>query len=111
MHLPAMSWPSSSWMLCSHRVARGLATALCVHSVLQRLTFLVAECQTCDCCLNHTGEVTLTGRVLPIGGVKEKTIAARRCGVKTLVFPKANQHDFEELSGVPFTPLWSFLLG
>lgn len=47
------------------------------------------------------GEVTLTGRVLPIGGVKEKTIAARRSGVKTLVFPKANQHDFEELAGRP----------
>lgn len=45
------------------------------------------------------GEVTLTGRVLPIGGVKEKAIAARRSGVKTLIFPKANQHDFEELSG------------
>jgi Lon-like ATP-dependent protease len=45
------------------------------------------------------GEVTLTGRVLPIGGVKEKTIAARRSGVRTLIFPKANQHDFEELSG------------
>ena len=43
--------------------------------------------------------MTLTGRVLPIGGVKEKTIAARRSGVKTLIFPKANQHDFEELSG------------
>ena len=47
------------------------------------------------------GEVTLTGRVLPIGGVKEKTIAARRSGVKTLIFPKANQYDFEELSGQP----------
>lgn len=49
------------------------------------------------------GEVTLTGRVLPIGGVKEKTIAARRSGVKTLIFPKANQHDFEELSGQPLS--------
>ncbi|CAL5228054.1 g11119 [Coccomyxa viridis] len=48
--------------------------------------------------LAMTGEVTLTGRVLPIGGVKEKTIAARRSGVKTLIFPRANQHDFEELS-------------
>lgn len=47
-----------------------------------------------------TGEVTLTGRVLPIGGVKEKTLAARRSGVKTLIFPKANQHDFDELTGI-----------
>ncbi|GJP30857.1 hypothetical protein CLOM_g7186 [Closterium sp. NIES-68] len=47
--------------------------------------------------LAMTGEVTLTGRVLPIGGVKEKTIAARRNGVKVLVFPKANRKDYEEL--------------
>ncbi|CAM6113131.1 unnamed protein product [Calypogeia fissa] len=44
-----------------------------------------------------TGEVTLTGRVLPIGGVKEKTVAARRSGVKILIFPNANQRDFDEL--------------
>ncbi|MCO5547620.1 hypothetical protein L7F22_001071 [Adiantum nelumboides] len=44
-----------------------------------------------------TGEVTLTGRILPIGGVKEKTIAARRSAVKTLIFPKGNKPDFDEL--------------
>ncbi|CAI0381776.1 unnamed protein product [Linum tenue] len=48
--------------------------------------------------LAMTGEVTLTGKVLPIGGVKEKTIAARRSGVKTIIFPSANRRDFDELS-------------
>ncbi|HJV36112.1 endopeptidase La [Geomonas sp.] len=47
--------------------------------------------------LGMTGELTLTGRVLPIGGVKEKTIAARRAGLKTLIFPEANRKDFTEL--------------
>ena len=44
-----------------------------------------------------TGELTLTGKVLPIGGVREKTIAARRVKIKELIFPKDNQKDFDEL--------------
>ena len=47
--------------------------------------------------LGMTGELTLTGKVLPIGGVKEKLIAARRSGVKTLIFPRENKRDFDEL--------------
>jgi ATP-dependent Lon protease len=47
--------------------------------------------------LGMTGELTLTGRVLPIGGLKEKAIAARRAGLKVLVFPEGNRKDFDEL--------------
>lgn len=47
--------------------------------------------------LGMTGELTLTGRVLPIGGVKEKLIAARRSKVKQLIFPQDNQRDYDEL--------------
>lgn len=47
--------------------------------------------------LGMTGEVTLTGQILPIGGLKEKLIAARRSGVKVLIFPNGNQRDYDEL--------------
>ena len=44
-----------------------------------------------------TGEMTLRGRVLPIGGLKEKTLAAYRAGIKTLIIPKENHKDLEEI--------------
>lgn len=46
-----------------------------------------------------TGEVTLRGRVLPIGGLKEKSMAAYRAGIKTLMIPKENVKDLEEIPG------------
>ena len=47
--------------------------------------------------LGMTGELTLTGKILAIGGVKEKLIAARRSGLKVLIFPKDNARDYDEL--------------
>ena len=48
--------------------------------------------------LAMTGEITLRGRVLPIGGLKEKLLAAKSAGMKTVLVPKKNQVDVEELS-------------
>ncbi|TDH71196.1 hypothetical protein CCR75_002707 [Bremia lactucae] len=47
--------------------------------------------------LAMTGELSLVGKVLPVGGIKEKIIAAKRSGVKTLILPIGNKRDFDEL--------------
>jgi ATP-dependent Lon protease len=44
-----------------------------------------------------TGEITLRGRILPIGGLKEKTMAALRSGIKTVIIPQENERDLEEI--------------
>ncbi len=48
--------------------------------------------------VSMTGEVTLTGRVLPVGGVKEKVLAARQAGITTIVLPERNRPDIAEIS-------------
>ena len=44
-----------------------------------------------------TGEITLRGRVLPIGGLREKSIAAHRAGLKCILIPKENVKDIDEI--------------
>jgi ATP-dependent Lon protease len=58
---------------------------------------LLARGKSLDRPLAMTGELTLTGKVLPVGGIKEKMIAAKRQKIQELILPEANRGDFEEL--------------
>ena len=60
--------------------------------------------------LAMTGELSLTGQVLPIGGLREKTVAAKRNKIKTIIIPKANERDLDEIpdnvkAGITFKPV------
>ena len=60
--------------------------------------------------LAMTGELSLTGQVLPIGGLKEKTVAARRNGIKHVIIPKQNVRDLDDIpahvkKGITFHPV------
>jgi ATP-dependent Lon protease len=60
-----------------------------------------------------TGELSLTGKVLPVGGIKEKVLAAKRAGIKTVILPKQNEKDLKEVperhrKGLKFFPVEHF---
>jgi ATP-dependent Lon protease len=44
-----------------------------------------------------TGEITLRGKVMPVGGIREKVVAARRAGIKTVILPALNRNDLEDV--------------
>ena len=50
-----------------------------------------------DAKLSMTGEISLSGKVLPVGGIKEKVMAAQRAGIKTILLPKENEKDIEDI--------------
>jgi ATP-dependent Lon protease len=60
-----------------------------------------------------TGEITLTGKVLPVGGIKEKALAAMRMGIETIIIPWKNQKDLEDIpedyrKKINFVPVKNF---
>ncbi|MCZ4696134.1 endopeptidase La [Ancylomarina euxinus] len=82
LHVPAGATPKDG-------PSAGITMALALHSL--------ANSKPIKKGIAMTGELSLTGKILPIGGIREKTIAAIRVGIHELIFPKENKKDFDDL--------------
>jgi len=83
IHVPAGAIPKDG-------PSAGVAIFLALSSLIQN--------KAVDTKLACTGEITLRGSVLPVGGIKEKVLAAHRAGVKTVILPERNQSDLKDVS-------------
>lgn len=82
LHVPAGATPKDG-------PSAGVTMALAIYSLAKK--------EPVSPTFALTGELTLTGRVLPVGGIKEKIIAARRMGIRRIILPRENLRDFKEL--------------
>lgn len=98
LHLPAGATPKDG-------PSAGITMALALYSL--------ASNKRIRSSLAMTGELSLTGKVLPVGGIKEKVLAAKRAGIKEIMLPKANEKDLKEVpekhrKGMKFYPVAHF---
>jgi len=98
LHLPAGATPKDG-------PSAGITMALALYSL--------ATNQKVKEGLAMTGELSLTGRVLPVGGIKEKVLGAKRAGITHIILPKANEKDLKEVpekhrKGITFYPVERF---
>lgn len=98
LHLPAGATPKDG-------PSAGITMALALYSL--------ATNRAVNSDLAMTGELSLTGKVLPVGGIKEKVLAAKRAGIKNIILPKQNEKDLKEVpvlhrKGMKFYPVSHF---
>lgn len=98
LHLPAGATPKDG-------PSAGITMALALYSL--------ANNKPVDANIAMTGELSLTGKVLPVGGIKEKVLAAKRAGIKKIILPKQNEKDLKEVpelhrKGLSFYPVAHF---
>lgn len=98
LHLPAGATPKDG-------PSAGITMALALYSL--------ASNKKVKSSMAMTGELSLTGKVLPVGGIKEKVLAAKRAGIKTILLPQQNEKDLKEVPerhrrGMKFYPVAHF---